>query len=48
MKINEIYVLEEAARDLNDGRDFYNSRESGVGLYFWDYMVGEFESLYLY
>jgi len=48
MKVNEVFVLEEAVGDLEQGRNFYDSRELGVGGYFWDSLVSDIESLILY
>jgi hypothetical protein len=48
MKVNEVYVLEEAVEDLEQGRHFYDSREIGVGGYFWDSLVSDIESLIIY
>ncbi len=35
MKIQEVIVLKEVSIDLNNGRDFYNDKQAGVGDYFW-------------
>jgi hypothetical protein len=48
MKIKEVFVLEEAEDDLDEGRDFYNTKEFGVGEYFWDSVVSDIESLIIY
>jgi len=48
MTIHEIHVLEEAEQDLENGKKFYDENEHGVGDYFWDSMISEMESLYLY
>jgi len=48
MTVNEIYLLEEAEEDLENGKIFYDDNEPGVGAYFWDSMISEIESLYLY
>jgi hypothetical protein len=45
MKIKELFVLEEAEDDLDEGREFYNTKEFGVGEYFWDSVVSDIESL---
>ena len=34
MKIGDVYILEEAVDDLNEGRSFYDFQETGVGDYF--------------
>ena len=48
MKINDVYILEEAVDDLNEGRYFYDLQESGVGNYFWDCLIADIESLVIY
>ncbi|CAB1075576.1 hypothetical protein D1AOALGA4SA_3395 [Olavius algarvensis Delta 1 endosymbiont] len=48
MKIQDIIVLKEAAIDLNEGKDFYDQKEVGVGDYFWDSLVADIESLIIY
>ena len=48
MKIEDVYILKEAAADLNEGRSFYDLQESGVGDYFWDSIIADIESLTIY
>jgi len=48
MNIRPIQVLSEAEVDLEDGSFFYESREQGVGEYFWDSLLSDIESLILY
>ncbi len=48
MKIQDVFVLEEAVDDLNEGKAFYNLREFGVGEYFWDCLISDIESLIIY
>jgi len=48
MTIKKILVLEDAVHDLESGKFFYDEREYGVGDYFWDFIISEIESLYLY
>ncbi|WP_219988866.1 type II toxin-antitoxin system RelE/ParE family toxin [Leucothrix pacifica] len=48
MIIEDIVVLEEAARDMEDGRHFYEQQEKGIGDYFWDSLISDIESLKLY
>ena len=48
MKIKDVYVLEEAIEDLNEGKAFYNHHDSRVGNYFWDCLIADIESLILY
>jgi len=37
--IKDIVTLKEVANDLNEGKDYYDQREAGVGDYFWDSFV---------
>ncbi len=48
MKIKNVVTLKEVANDLNEGKDFYDQREAGVGDYFWDSLVADVESLIIY
>ena len=48
MKIKEVFVLEDAVDDLNEGRNFYDRKEAGVGDYFWDCLIADIESLIIY
>lgn len=48
MKIKNVVILKEAVNDLNDGKIFYDHKETGVGDYFWDSLVADFESLKLF
>ena len=48
MKIKDIVTLKEVANDLNEGKDFYDQIEAGVGDYFWDSLVADIESLIIY
>ena len=46
MKVRDVVTLKEVADDLNDGKTFYDQRESGVGDYFFlvpTLCVGMFE-----
>ena len=45
MKAKNVVILNEAADDLDDGRLFYDEKETGVGDYFWDSLVADIESL---
>ena len=47
-KIKDIVVLEDAAEDMKDARDFYENLESSLGSYFWDSIISDIESLVLY
>ena len=43
MKIKDVITLKEVANDLNEGKDFYDQREVGVGDYFWDSLVADMD-----
>jgi hypothetical protein len=43
--MRSVVVLEEAAQDIETARDFYDSRESGVGDYCVDSLIADIESL---
>jgi len=43
-----VIVFDEAADDMNEGKVFYSARESWLGEYFWDSILSDIESLYLY
>ena len=48
IKIKDIIILEEAISDLKEGKHFYNQKNWGIGEYFWDNLIADFESLYIY
>lgn len=48
MNIKAIHVLEEAVEDLDNGYKFYNSQNEGVGIYYWDSIFSDIESLTIY
>jgi hypothetical protein len=48
MKIKDVFMLEEAVDDLNEGKAFYDLKELGVGEYFWDSLISDIESLIIY
>ena len=48
MKVKDVVVMKEVADDLNDGKAFYEQRESGIGEYFWDSLIADIESLVIY
>ena len=48
MMIKDVLTLKEIAYDLNEGKEFYDQREAGVGDYFWDSVVADIESLIIY
>jgi len=43
MKIKEVLILKDAVNDLNDGKSFYDNKETGVGDYFWDTLLSDIE-----
>ena len=46
--MRKIVVLEEAAEDIERGREFYDLEEIGVGDYFEDTILSDIESLGLF
>lgn len=48
IRIREIITLDEVADDLNNGKAFYDRLSPGLGNYFWDSLMADIESLYLY
>ena len=46
--MRQVVVLEEAAEDIESGRDFYDMQEFGVGDYFADSIVADIECLGLF
>ena len=48
MKISSIKILSDAEIDLEDGKNFYESLERGIGEYFWDCLLSDIESLIIY
>ncbi len=48
MKVKDVVVMREVADDLNDGKAFYKQREPGIGEYFWDSLLADIESLFIY
>lgn len=48
MNISSVLILEEAADDLENGKQFYSRIQSGVGQYFWDSLLSDIESLIIY
>ena len=48
MKIKDVFILDEAVIDLEDGKFFYDKKESNVGEYFWDSLLADIESLVIY
>jgi len=47
-EIADIVLLSEVSIDLDQGRKFYNKLQAGVGDYFYDSLIADIESLYLY
>lgn len=48
MNINNISILSDAVLDLEQGKDFYESQQTGIGEYFWDCLLSDIESLIVY
>ncbi|MDQ6969610.1 MAG: hypothetical protein Q9M16_03780 [Mariprofundus sp.] len=46
--IEEIILLSDAVIDLERGKQFYDKQQAGVGDYFYDSLISDIESLYLY
>jgi plasmid stabilization system protein ParE len=46
--LKQVFVLADAAEDLEAARDFYNAREAGVGEYCVDSLLADIESLGLF
>lgn len=47
-KVSEIILLSDAVEDLEQGRLFYEQMQQGIGDYFYDSLIADIESLYLY
>ena len=47
MTANQVLVLEEAATDLAEGVDFYETQKPLLGTYFFDSLISDIESLKL-
>ena len=45
MQIRTVVTLEEAAKDLDAGKAFYDKMDQGIGLYFIDSLLSDIESL---
>ena len=45
MRTRTVITLEEAARDLDAGKAFYEKKEEQIGLYFIDSLLSDIESL---
>lgn len=48
MMIKSIYILSDAETDLEDGKNFYEQQQRGIGDYFWDCLLSDIESLLTY
>lgn len=48
MKVVNITALKEVQADLDDGAQFYDLSELGIGVYFRDSVIADIESLRLY
>jgi hypothetical protein len=47
-KIKKVAILSDVVYDLNNGKEFYNRNEPGVGDYFWDSLIADMKSLIIY
>jgi len=43
-----VVILEDAAEDIEKGRDFYERRQEGIGAYFVQCILSDLQSLALY
>ncbi|MBF0235896.1 MAG: type II toxin-antitoxin system RelE/ParE family toxin [Desulfamplus sp.] len=48
MTFKDVYILKDAANDLEEGKTFYDQQELGVGDYFWDSVLADMESLMIH
>lgn len=48
MRIRDIQILTEAVQDLDTGKRFYDQQQSGIGVYFWDSLLADIESLLIH
>ncbi|HEX4265267.1 MAG TPA: type II toxin-antitoxin system RelE/ParE family toxin [Verrucomicrobiae bacterium] len=46
--MRNVFVLVEAAEDIENASDFYDAQEPGIGSYFADSLLADIESLALY
>ena len=46
--IKDIKLHPEAVNDLLAGKKFYNQQSQGIGEYFWDSLISDIESLFIY
>ena len=45
---NKLLVLKQAQQDLQEGKQFYSLNGNEVGKYFYDSIVADIESLWIY
>ena len=48
MNVKNIQILSDAEKDLQEGKTFYASQEHEIGIYFWDSLLSDIESLVIY
>ncbi len=48
MKIEDIIILEQAANDIEQAKQFYNINGINIGDYFFDCIISDIESLKIY
>ena len=48
MKARKVIALKEVVNDLEEGRQFYDRKEPGIGDYFFDSLISDIESLKLF
>lgn len=48
MTVRDVIALKEVINDLRDGKIFYDRMQKGIGDYFWDCMITDIESLFIY
>ncbi len=48
MMADEVLLLEAAAIDLFEGKDFYDRQRPRLGIYFFDSLISDIESLKIY
>ena len=48
MTVGDVILLDEAVKDIEAGRDFYEKREEGIGEYFVHSLLSDITSLRLF
>lgn len=48
MNVKNIQILSDAEKDLEAGRAFYETQGYEIGIYFWDSLLSDIESLVIY